>query len=288
MPSKILVLIGSHSVGDTLCAIPTIKHLSQVYQTNIHVFTYQPDLLKNIPYITLSDNYDVKQDELLIETFRTDLFVHTRTDIRQIHALSAGFQLLPEEMEIDFFADELGLKEQVSKITEAAMNGELDFFESLQQRVGLLKGLEYSIVAKISRNLPYMNGAAETIAELKKRGMKVVCFSGGFRSATGYAKNILGYDADFSNVLHHKNQILTGLVGGDMMFNYSKGDMLIRLQGLLGVMEEETLVCGDGANDLSMFAHAGTRVAFCAKEILKKEANIVIETKDLTQILEKI
>ena len=189
---------------------------------------------------------------------------------------------------IDFFADELGLREPVSKITEAAMNGELDFFESLQQRVGLLKGLEYSVVERISHNLPYMNGAVETIAELKKMGMKVVCFSGGFRSATGYAKNILGYDADFSNVLHHKNQILTGLVGGDMMFNYSKGDMLIRLQGLLGVKEEETLVCGDGANDLSMFAHAGTRVAFCAKEILRKEANIVVETKDLTQILGKI
>lgn len=189
---------------------------------------------------------------------------------------------------IDFFASELGLKEEVSKITEAAMNGELDFFESLQQRVGLLKGLDYSIVEKISHNLPYMNGAKETIAELKTMGMKVVCFSGGFRSATGYAKNILGYDADFSNVLHHKNQKLTGLVGGDMMFNYSKGDMLIRLQGLLGVNESETLVCGDGANDLSMFAHAGTRVAFCAKEILKKEANIIIETKDLTKILEKI
>jgi len=189
---------------------------------------------------------------------------------------------------IDFFAQELGLGEQVSKITEAAMSGELDFFESLQQRVGLLKGLEYSVVERISQNLPYMKGAQETIKELKSRGMKVVCFSGGFRSATGYAKDILGYDADFSNVLHHKNQILTGLVGGDMMFNYSKGDMLIRLQGLLGVSESETLVCGDGANDLSMFAHAGTRVAFCAREILKKEANIVIETKDLTQILEKI
>ncbi|MGE4396311.1 MAG: phosphoserine phosphatase SerB [Sulfurimonas sp.] len=189
---------------------------------------------------------------------------------------------------IDFFAQELGLGEQVSKITEAAMSGELDFFESLQQRVGLLKGLEYSVVERISQNLPYMKGARETIAELKAMGMKVVCFSGGFRSATGYAKNILGYDADFSNVLHHKNQILTGLVGGDMMFNYSKGDMLIRLQGLLGVSEDETLVCGDGANDLSMFAHAGTRVAFCAREILRKEANIVIETKDLTQILGKI
>ncbi len=189
---------------------------------------------------------------------------------------------------IDFFAEELGLGEQVSKITEAAMSGELDFFESLQQRVGLLKGLEYSVVERISKNLPYMKGAKETIAELKSRGMKVVCFSGGFRSATGHAKNILGYDADFSNVLHHKNQILTGLVGGDMMFNYSKGDMLVRLQGLLGVCENETLVCGDGANDLSMFAHAGTRVAFCAREILRKEANIVIETKDLTQILGKI
>ena len=72
------------------------------------------------------------------------------------------------------------------------------------------------------------------------------------------------------------------------MFSHSKGDMLVRLQKLLGVSEEETLVCGDGANDLSMFAHAGTRVAFCAREILEKEANVVIKTKDLRKILEKI
>lgn len=189
---------------------------------------------------------------------------------------------------IDFFARELGIGEEVSRITEEAMSGRLDFFESLQQRVGLLKGLDYTIVEKISHNLPYMNGAKETIAELKKMGLKVVCFSGGFRTATGYAKNILGYDADFSNILHQKDGKLTGLVGGDMMFSHSKGDMLVRLQSLLGITEAETLVCGDGANDLSMFAHARTRVAFCAKEILKKEANIVIETKDLTQILHKL
>jgi phosphoserine phosphatase len=189
---------------------------------------------------------------------------------------------------IDFFARELGIGEEVSRITEEAMAGRLDFFESLQQRVGLLTGLDYTIVEKISHNLPYMKGAQETIAELKKMGLKVVCFSGGFRTATGYAKNILGYDADFSNILHQKDGKLTGLVGGDMMFSHSKGDMLVRLQSLLGITEAETLVCGDGANDLSMFAHARTRVAFCAKEILKKEANIVIETKDLTQILNKL
>jgi len=189
---------------------------------------------------------------------------------------------------IDFFAEELGIGEKVAYITEEAMSGRLDFFESLQQRVGLLKGLDYSVVEKISHNLPYMPGAKETIAELKSRGIKVICFSGGFRSATGYAKDILGYDADFSNILHTKDGKLTGLVGGDMMFNYSKGDMLVRIQNMLGINEQETLVCGDGANDLSMFAHAGKRVAFCAREILKKEANIIVETKDLTQILQKI
>jgi phosphoserine phosphatase len=189
---------------------------------------------------------------------------------------------------IDFFAEELGFGEQVAAITEEAMSGRLDFFESLQQRVSLLKGLDFSVVEKISQNLPYMKGAKETIAELKKRGLTVVCFSGGFRTATSYAKDILGYDADFSNVLHVKDAKLTGLVGGDMMFGHSKGDMLERLQKILGVSEDETLVCGDGANDLSMFAHAGTRVAFCAREILEREANVIIKDKDLTLILEKI
>ena len=189
---------------------------------------------------------------------------------------------------IDFFAHELGIGDEVARITEEAMSGRLDFFESLQQRVGLLKGLDFSVVEKISQNLPYMPGARETIAELKSRGLKVVCFSGGFRTATSYAKDILGYDADFSNVLHEKDGKLTGLVGGDMMFNFSKGDMLVRLQDVLGVSAEETLVCGDGANDLSMFAHAGTRVAFCAREILEREANIIIKEKDLSLILKEI
>jgi len=103
--NKILVLVGSQSLGDTLCALPTIKKLSEIYNKIIHVFTYQPELFKNVPYITLSDNYDVDEGDLLIESFRPDLFVHTRTDIRQLHAISSGFQLLPEEMNIDFFPD---------------------------------------------------------------------------------------------------------------------------------------------------------------------------------------
>jgi ADP-heptose:LPS heptosyltransferase len=105
MSDRIVVLVGCESLGDTLSSIPTIKHLSQVHNKKIHVFTYQPDLLKNYPYIELVDNYDVSSNDILIETFRPDLFIHTRTDIRQIHAMSAGFQLLPTEMEIEFYPD---------------------------------------------------------------------------------------------------------------------------------------------------------------------------------------
>ncbi len=189
---------------------------------------------------------------------------------------------------IDFLAASLGIEEKVATITERAMAGELDFFSSLTKRVSLLEGLEMKKVNEICHNLPFMNGAKETISELKKRGYKVVVFSGGFRNATSHAKDILGYDADFSNILHARDGILSGLVGGDMMFDFSKGDMIQRVQTLLGVTREDTIVVGDGANDLSMFVYADTRVAFCAKDILKKEANIIIDTKDLTQILEKI
>jgi len=189
---------------------------------------------------------------------------------------------------IDFLAEPLGLKDKVASITEMAMRGELDFFESLIMRVKLLEGLEDKKVNEICHNLPYMPGADETIKALKKDGYKVVVFSGGFRNATSYAKEILGFDADFSNLLHSKNGRLTGLVGGEMMFSHSKGDMLKRLQAILGISIEDTLVVGDGANDLSMFKYAGTRIAFCAKDVLKKEANVIIEEKDLTKILEFI
>lgn len=189
---------------------------------------------------------------------------------------------------IDFLAEPLGLKEKVAKITDMAMRGELDFFESLTQRVTLLEGLDVQAVDEICHSLPYMTGARETISALKQKNYKVVVFSGGFRNATSYAKDILGFDADFSNILHAREGRLSGLVGGDMMFDFSKGDMIQRIQALLNIPKADTLVVGDGANDRSMFKHAANRVAFCAKDILKKEANIVIDQKDLTLILENI
>ncbi len=189
---------------------------------------------------------------------------------------------------LEFLAEQIGIKKEVKEVTDRAMRGELDFFESLQYRVSLLKGLKVETVNQICKALPVMPGANEVVSGLKSKGYKVVCFSGGFKNATVPFVEKLGLDADFSNILHSKDGVLTGLVGGEMMFNDSKGEMLKRLQAVLGISPDKTLVVGDGANDLSMFKYASKRVAFCAKPVLKENANIIVEDKDLSLILEKI
>lgn len=187
---------------------------------------------------------------------------------------------------IDFIADEIGLRKEISAITERAMQGEMDFFESLTQRVSLLKNIKESRINDICANLPLMTGAKETIAELQKAGLTVICFSGGFSNALIPAQKKLGFDEQFSNILHTKDGLTTGMVGGEMMFSNSKGQMLQKLQQILKISPEKTLVVGDGANDLSMFAHARERVAFCAKPVLQEKATILIEEKNLTKILD--
>lgn len=186
---------------------------------------------------------------------------------------------------INFLAKAVNVEEEVSKITRLAMIGEMDFFESLIKRVSLLKGLSEKKVNDVCQNLPIINGAKELVNYLKHNKITVVCLSGGFKNATEPICKKLGFDASFSNTLHAKNGVLTGLVGGEMMFSDSKGIMINKIQNLLNIDSSQTLVCGDGANDISMCKYASLKIAFCAKEALKKVCNYHIEDKDLSKII---
>ncbi len=182
---------------------------------------------------------------------------------------------------INLLADANGSAEKVSQITKEAMAGKLEFYHSLQKRVETLKGMPLEKVYEVCNHFNYNPGAQELITGLKKRNYKVIVFSGGFDEGVSAGQKVLGYDMYFSNTLHHKNGILTGEVGGEMMFAYSKGRMLEKLQSLLNATYETTIVIGDGANDISMFKYASKKVAFCAKPILREAANIVIDEKNL-------
>lgn len=186
---------------------------------------------------------------------------------------------------INFLAKEANVEDEVSKITHLAMNGEIDFFESLIKRVSLLKGLIEKKVNDICQNLPLVYGAKELVSYLKNNNVTVVCLSGGFKNATEPICKRLGFDASFSNTLHAKDGFLTGLVGGEMMFSNSKGIMINKIQNLLNIDNTQTLVCGDGANDISMCKYANYKVAFCAKDALKKVCNYHIENKNLSEII---
>ncbi len=189
---------------------------------------------------------------------------------------------------IDIIAEAYGVGDEVKKITHKAMSLGIDFFESLTQRVSLLKGMPYQKVLEIGENLPLMNGSFELIEFLKSKNILCVVFSGGFHEGVTPAMKKLGLKLAFANFLHHKDDKLTGLVGGEMMFSNSKGLMLQRLKNFLNLKKEEVMCVGDGANDLAMFEESGLKIAFCAKEILKTKADFCVDIKDLRELIKVI
>ena len=186
---------------------------------------------------------------------------------------------------IDILANAFNVGDEVKNITQKAMNGELDFFESLNQRAALLKGMSVEKVEQICENLPLMQGAVELLTHLKSKNIQIVVFSGGFHEGIDKAQKKLGFDIGFANFLHQKDGFLTGKVGGEMMFNNSKGIMLARLKHFLNLAQNEVACVGDGANDIAMFKEAGLKIAFCAKPVLKSYADICVDDKDLKLLI---
>ncbi|MBN7818911.1 phosphoserine phosphatase SerB [Bowmanella yangjiangensis] len=186
---------------------------------------------------------------------------------------------------IDEIAQLAGVGPAVSEVTELAMQGKLDFAQSLTQRVGCLKGADEQILRQVRDCLPLMPGLERLVRELKAHGWKIAIASGGFTYFADYLKERLGLDAAVSNQLGIEEGKLTGLVEGDIVDAKVKAQTLKGLAEQYGIAPEQTVAMGDGANDLVMMAAAGLGVAYKAKPVVLERADAAIRFGGLDELL---
>ncbi len=206
----------------------------------------------------------------------------------------ADFSLVAMDMDstlitiecIDEIADMQGLKALVSEITESAMRGELDFAASLTRRVALLAGLEASALERVyEERLRLSPGAEAMLAAVKAAGLKTLLVSGGFTFFTDRLKTRLGLDFTHANVLEVEDGRLTGRVVGVIVDAEEKMRTVQRVCVELGVDTRRAIVMGDGANDLEMMAIGGLSVAFRAKPVVRKQADVALNFSGLDGVL---
>jgi phosphoserine phosphatase len=186
---------------------------------------------------------------------------------------------------IDELARAHGVVEQVSAVTERAMAGEMDYDESLRQRLHLLEGLEVSVLKRLTAALPLTDGAEKLIRVLKRLGYRTAVISGGFSIAAEALKAQLGIDYAYSNTLEIKDGRLTGRVVGPIVNGRRKAELLETLAQAEGVSLDQVIAVGDGANDLPMLQTAGLGIAFRAKPKLREAADTSISAGGLDSIL---
>jgi len=186
---------------------------------------------------------------------------------------------------IDEMAQRAGVFKEVSRITEKAMRGDIDFEESLTQRVALLKGLRVEELEKIRNDMKLSEGAKDLVDTLKRLGFKLGLVSGGFDYFSDFLREKLGLDFSYANQLEIKSGILTGKVLGKIVDNTYKAKIVNMVSNEEGVLLDQTVAIGDGANDVLMLGQAGLGIAYNAKERLERAANMSLGRTRLKNIL---
>ncbi|MGA7098331.1 MAG: phosphoserine phosphatase SerB [Acidimicrobiia bacterium] len=192
--------------------------------------------------------------------------------------------LIHEEV-INLLAREAGVEERVSEITHRAMAGEIDFEQSLRERVGLLKGLDQTAITRVFESITLTSGARTFIRTLKRLGMITAIVSAGFTRFTDVLAADLGIDYSLSNTLETQDGVLTGELTGEVVDAKRKAEFLKAIAQAEGIPLSQVVAVGDGANDLDMLATAGLGIAFNAKPVVRERADTAISVPYLDAIL---
>jgi phosphoserine phosphatase len=198
--------------------------------------------------------------------------------------LDADSTLIEDEV-IELLADAAGSRALVAEVTERAMRGELDFEESLRERVLTLAGLPESVFEDVGKLIRPTPGVHELIAGLHAAGSRVGVVSGGFHELLDPLAETLALDYWRANRLEVCDGILTGALVGPVIDAHAKADALLEWADASGTPRARTVAVGDGANDLEMMTVAALSVAFNAKPMVKEHADLVIDVADLSQLL---
>jgi phosphoserine phosphatase len=186
---------------------------------------------------------------------------------------------------IEMLAAEAGCEEEVARVTAAAMAGELDFEQSLRARVALLKDLPVEAVDRVRASVRLTPGARTLVRTLKRLGWTVGVVSGGFTAVTDDLQEQLGLDHALANVLEVVDGRLTGQVVGEVVDRAAKAAALRRFAEQEGLLLEQTVAIGDGANDLDMLEAAGLGIAFNAKPVVRDAADTALSVPFLDAVL---
>jgi len=186
---------------------------------------------------------------------------------------------------IDEMAQKAGVFKEVSRITEKARRGDIDFEEAIVQRVALLKGLKVEALEMVRNEMKLSGGAEELVETLKRLGFKLGLVSGGFDYFVNFLKERLGLDFAFANQLEIKDGALTGKVLGKIVDGPYKAKIVNMVSDQEGVLLDQTVAIGDGANDGLMLGQAGLGIAYNAKEKLERAASMSLGRARLKNIL---
>ncbi len=187
---------------------------------------------------------------------------------------------------IDELAAEAGVGERVVEITARAMNGELDFDDALNERVGLLTGLDVNVIQQVlDTRITLMPGGPELLATMRANGAYAALVSGGFTDFTSAIAAKLGFDENRANTLLQKDGKLTGRVAMPILGRQAKVDALMDIVARKKLLPSDVIAVGDGANDLGMLHLAGSGVALHAKPVVAAECSLRLNFADLTGLL---